>query len=124
MGMFMRSLSLASRYSFMETSYSVRLLSVPDFASLSLRTKTTEIILDENGKPPLRKTAINPAFKRKESSVLVEKEEKPNIVSEPENIKPKEKEEIKKINTDKNQKLKHVKEEKNSPLKRKKSASS
>ena len=33
---------------------------------------------------------------RKESSVLVEKEEKPNIVSESENIEPKEKEEIKK----------------------------
>ena len=55
---------------------------------------------------------------------MIEREEKTNIVSESENIKPQEEVEIKKNNTDKNQKLKPVKEEKKSPLKRKKSASS
>ena len=104
----------------------ITLLNISVSFVLVCRSKTTEIKLDEKGNPPLRKTAINPAFKssKAKASVLVEKKEQTNKDSESENIKPTEKEESTNIKSDESPKQKPVKQEKQSSLKGKKRLSS
>ena len=73
----------------------------PDFLRVAsskvyiYRSKKTEIVLDDNGKPPLRKTAVNPAFKGSNKPNPEEQKEntdnKKDKVSENKKSKPKNK---------------------------------